>query len=202
MTDKELRADLNIISQWVKQSSKVLDLGCGDGSLLASLQKNKQIHGYGLEIGVENIAKSISNGINVLHQDLNAGLHDFADQSFDYVIMTQALQTMKNPMTLIDEMLRVGKQGIITFPNFGHWENRWGLLMNGKMPISDIIPDEWYDTPNIHFCTLKDFETLCKKKNISIIQRTVVDPLHRPVSVFVDLFPNLLGHIAIYHIER
>jgi len=198
---KTLRTDLRIISEWIEPKSRLLDLGCGDGALLQHLKHTRQVQGYGLEISPNNITTCLQNGINVIQKDLNNGLDDFSDHSFDYVVMTQTLQAMARPDILLEDMLRIGQQGIVTFPNFGYWENRFKLLYTGFMPLSVCIPHEWYDTPNIHLCTLKDFERLCRIKKIRIIQRAVVDLSHRP-RWLINIFPNWLGQIALYHFKR
>ncbi len=198
----ELRPDLAIISEWIEPGSRVLDLGCGDGTLLEYLKRERNVDGYGLEIDPNNIVACIGRGVNVIQSDLDAGLSDyFDDNSFDYVVMTQTLQAMYYPSRLLSEMLRVGRQGIVTFPNFGHWRSRAQLALGGHMPLSRALPNEWYDTPNIHLCTLKDFEQLCRRLDIQILQRNVVDTAHR--SKFgMRLLPNLLGEIALYRFQK
>jgi methionine biosynthesis protein MetW len=198
---KKLRTDLALISEWIDEGSHVLDLGCGDGTLLANLRETRQVTGYGLEIDDDNIARCIKQGVNVIHTDLNEGLSDFADQSFDYVVMTQAIQTIRRPDQLLLEMLRVGREGIVTFPNFGHWKARSSILFGGRMPISRALPSDWYDTENIHLCTLKDFERLCHKKWIEVLQRAVVDIDHR-TTFLMHLLPNWFGEIALYRLRR
>lgn len=200
----ELRADLALISDWIKPKAHVLDLGCGDGRLLAHLRDSRQVTGYGLEISDDNILNCINAGVNVIHfdlNDLNKGLCDFNEDSFDYVIMTQALQTVRYPDFLLMEMLRVGQEGIVTFPNFGHWSCRLSIGIQGRMPISPSLPNEWFDTENIHLCTIRDFEQLCDSLGIEILQRSVVDPDHntRPL---MRLMPNLFGEIALYRFRR
>jgi len=198
----ELRPDLAIISQWIKPGSRVLDLGCGDGKLLQHLRHERQVDGYGLEIDPENVVACVERGISVIQSDLDAGLSDyFDDNSFDYVVMTQTLQAMHYPSRLLNEMLRVGREGIVTFPNFGHWRSRMQIALGGHMPVSRALPNEWYDTPNIHLCTLKDFEQLCHKLDIGILQRNVVDTAHRS-NIGMKLLPNLLGEIALYRFHR
>jgi methionine biosynthesis protein MetW len=196
-----LRADLDIISGWISEGSRVLDLGCGDGALLAYLQDNRHVTGYGLEIDDANIVKCVQAGVNVIQTDLDAGLSDFQADTFDYVVMTQTLQAIYYPHRLLNEMLRIGREGIVTFPNFGHYLARIQIGLGGHMPISKSLPNEWYDTPNIHLCTVKDFERLCQQQNIHILQRTVVDHTHK-TSLGMRLLPNLLGEIALYRFER
>ncbi len=198
-----LRADLAIIADWIKADSKVLDLGCGDGILLAYLRDQRNVLGYGLEISPFNVEDCVDKDVNVIQADLNNGLKAyFSDSSFDYVIMSQTLQATEQPDLLIEEMLRVGKVGIVTFPNMAHWSARLQLGLKGIMPVTKNLPNEWFNTPNVHLCTLNDFEVLCKKHNIQILQRMVVDHSHRKGSWLMKLFPNLLGEIAIYRFCR
>jgi methionine biosynthesis protein MetW len=194
-----VRADLDIIKDWIPAGSRVLDLGCGNGELLAYLQTNKQVTGYGLEINDENIKQCIRRGVNVLEQDLDKGLGNFASNSFDIVVMSQALQAVHYPDRILEEMLRVGRECIITFPNFGHWRCRWYLARNGRMPVSEFLPYTWYNTPNIHFCTFEDFECLCRELKVKVLDRLAVDRQHRH-GIGSRLWPNLLGEIGIYRV--
>ena len=196
-----LRPDLSIISEWISPDSSVLDLGCGDGSLLHFLRRHRNVFGYGLEIDPRNILHCIRSQVNVIQTDLDAGLAEFDNQSFDFVIMTQTLQAIRRPDMLIEEMLRVGREGIVTFPNFGHWKTRLYLGLGGRMPVTRCLPNKWYDTPNIHLCTIKDFELFCQQRKIHIIKRSVVNVDHE-VTWATRLFPNLLGEIALYHFKR
>lgn len=161
------RLDFIKISEWVDSETKVLDLGCADGTLLKFLKQQKNINGYGIEIDPSNIEKGIKNKINIIQMNLEDGLSVFNDQFFDTVILSQTLQAMVNIDKIMDEMKRVGKNIIVSFPNFGFWKNRFQIL-NGKMPKSADLPHEWYNTPNIHLCTIKDFEDLCAKKGLAI----------------------------------
>lgn len=195
------RPDLSNIKKWIKPGSRVLDLGCGDGALLCMLRDELQVEGYGLEIEPENIIQCVRKGINVIQRDLDAGLSDFDEQTFDYVIMTQTLQAVHFPDRLLTEMLRVGRQGIVTFPNFGHWKNRLQLGFGGKMPVSRTLPAQWYNTMNIHLCTLKDFENLCHQHDIRILERMVVDHEHR-TRTDMKFLHNLLGEIALFRCQR
>lgn len=197
----ELRADLAIISEWIEPGSRVLDLGCGDGALLKYLQEERGVSGYGLEIDPANVVACIRNGVDVIQTDLDAGLNDFDPDSFDYVVMTHTLQAVSYPHRLISEMLRIGRQGIVTFPNFGYWRVRLQLAPKGRMPMSGALPHKWYDTPNIRLCTLRDFEALCRQQGIRILERRVLDHAHHE-QAFSRLLPNLLGEIAMYRFER
>ena len=200
---KELRADLAIIAKWIKADSKVLDLGCGDGTLLAYLRKQRNTQGYGPEIDPFNIEQCVRKNINVIQANLNDGLQAyFSENSFDYVIMSQTLQATEQPDRLIEEMLRVGREGIVTFPNMAHWSARLQLGLKGIMPVTKNLPNQWFNTPNVHLCTLNDFEVLCKAHNIEILQRTVVDHSHKQGNLLINMFPNLLGEIAIYRFCR
>jgi len=196
-----LRPDLDIISGWIRPGARVLDLGCGDGTLLSHLRETRQVTGYGIEIDPDNVEACIRAGVNVIQTDLDAGLSDFDEDSFDYVVMTQTLQAVRYPARLVDEMLRVGREGIVTFPNFGHWRCRVQLALQGRMPVVRTLPYEWYDTPNIHLCTIRDFEALCRRKGIEVLQRAVVDHAHRS-SLAMRLLPNLLGEIALYRFRK
>ncbi|MCL4315367.1 MAG: methionine biosynthesis protein MetW [Gammaproteobacteria bacterium] len=197
-----LRPDLEIISEWIAPQSRVLDLGCGDGALLSYLNATREVTGYGLELDQDKILKCVEARVNVIQSDLDAGLADFFDaDSFDYVILSLTLQAVRYPERLLDEMLHVGSEGIVSFPNFGHWRNRLQIALGGHMPVSRNLPNDWYNTPNIHLCTLKDFENLCAKKGIVILQRTVVDQAHR-TSLGMKLLPNLLSEIALYRFRN
>jgi methionine biosynthesis protein MetW len=195
-----VRLDYSIVANWVKPETQVLDLGCGDGSLLLQLQNELNVHAYGLEINEEHILQCVNSGINVVEQDIEKGLSNFEDKRFDTVIMSQAIQTLQHPDKALAEMLRIGRECIITFPNFGHWKARLHLAFNGRMPVSDLLPYEWYDTPNIHFCTFKDFDIMCQQMNASIINREVI-ATRSLGKTFQGLHPNLFGETALYRVR-
>ena len=192
------RKDFKFISGWIEKDSTVLDLGCGDSTLLNFLRKNKNVKGYGFEKDIKKVQESISKNISVIQADFNSGLEKYFDKNFfDYALMTQALQENKNPDKIIIEMLRVAKEGIVTFPNMGFWKNRLQLGLLGKMPMSDSLPNNWFDTPNIHLCTFKDFEKLCDDLKITIIEKMVLNSNYES-NKLLSLFPNLFGEIALY----
>jgi len=196
------RRDFKIISEWIKKESTVLDLGCGDSTLLNYLVASKDINGYGLEKDIEKVQESIKKNISVIQADFNVGLEQYFENNFfDYAIMTQALQENKNPDRIILEMLRVAKEGIVTFPNMGFWKNRFQLGFLGRMPISKSLPNNWFDTPNIHLCTFEDFERLCRDLKIKIIEKKVLNNSYS-TNFFLKLFPNLFGEIALYRFEK
>ena len=204
MNHAELRPEHHIIADWISEGARVLDLGCGDGAFLAALQQEKGVTGYGIEIDPDNIVACIDRGVNVIHSNLDQGLSDFEDDYFDHVIMTQTVQAMRFPHLVIEEILRIGREGIITCPNMGYWKCRLQFVL-GQMPITRHLPNTWYDTPNIHFCTVKDFEALCEKQHIRILQRTVqVAPgFKKRTSGWLNrAWPNLFAAYAIYHVTR
>jgi len=201
MNSELTRPDFAIIADWIEPGSRVLDLGCGDGTLLSYLSFNKNVNGYGIEIDDDDITQSIRAGINVIHMDLNEGLSEFDEDSFDYVVLSLTLQAMRRPDLLLQEMMRVGSEGIVTFPNFGNWRARLQLAFGGKMPVTRTLPNEWYNTPNIHLCTIKDFERLCNKHGFEILERRAVDWVHKS-GIGFRLLPNLLGQIALFRFRR
>jgi len=190
------RPDFAAIAQWVRRDAHVLDLGCGDGTLLKYLQQARGVTGYGVEIDDGNVLACVKNGVHVIQGDLERGLSEFEDGSFDYVVLSQTLQAMRNTERIMREMLRVGREGIVTFPNFGYWRNRLQVIF-GKMPVSDNLPYQWFDTPNIHLCTITDFEDFCHSHGVRILERIIL----RDGSA-VTLLPNLFGSLAVYRFER
>lgn len=190
------RPDYAAIAAWVRPGARVLDLGCGDGTLLKYLRRERGASGYGVEIDNAGVLACVRNNVSVIQGDLETGLSDFEDRAFDYVILSQTLQAMRHSERIVSEMLRVGREGIVTFPNFGYWRNRLQVL-GGRMPVSDNLPYEWYDTPNIHLCTIRDFEGFCSSQGVRILERTVITDGRA-----VSLLPNLLGALAVYRFQR
>jgi methionine biosynthesis protein MetW len=190
------RPDFAAIAAWIPPGASVLDLGCGDGSLLRYLQGTSKVQGYGVEISDDNIVACIRNQVDVIQGDLESGLSGFESDAFDYVILSQTLQATRHTEPLMQEMLRVGREGIVSFPNFGYWRNRMDILQ-GTMPVSEDLPYQWYDTPNIHLCTLHDFETFCHDNKMYILDRRVMTGDSE-----IKLLPNLLGSTAVYRFKR
>ena len=192
---------LSVIEKWVEVRSKVLDLGCGNGNILSELQKTKDINGLGVEIEEKNIEECLLQNINVIEQNIDDGLINFSNDSFDVVILSQTIQVLKNPNTALEEITRIGKTCIVTIPNFGHWRSRLSLLLNGRMPVTSPLPESWHATPNIHLCTLKDFEMLCSELLITIEERVTVNSNNQS-KWYLDIWPNLFSASAIYKISK
>ena len=190
--DQNSRYDFPIIENWTHQNSKVLDLGCGDGTLLNYLKEKKDIKGFGIEKNKDNWLLSLKNNIDVIQMDLEAGLAGFETSSFDLVILSRTIQSMNHIEEIIHEMMRVGKEVIITFPNFGYWKNRF-QIMQGNMPVSDELPYKWFETPNIHLCTIQDFDNLCRANKIKVEQRLILTDKKS-----VNFYPNFFGALALY----
>lgn len=190
------RADFDAIARWIKPGAKILDLGCGDGSLLSYLSTTRKTLGYGVEIDDNNILACLKNGVNVIQSDLESGLSGFNSNSFDCVILSQTLQAMRHTERIVMEMLRVGREGIVTFPNFGYWRHRLQVF-RGRMPVSTDLPYEWYNTPNVHLCTIRDFDIFCAEHHIRVLERCVMND-----SGIIDVLPNLLGTLAVYRFEK
>ena len=190
------RYDYEVITQWITPGEKVLDLGCGDGSLLKHLGEARQVRGYGVENDPDKLLACARNGVNVIQMDMEKGLAGFEDGFFDHVIMSLSLQAMQNTQAILIEMLRVGREAVVSFPNFGYWRHRQSIL-NGRMPVSESLPHQWFNTPNVRFFTIADFEALCEMNGIAIHEGLAFDD-GKPV---LDE-ANFLGSVAVYRLGR
>jgi methionine biosynthesis protein MetW len=195
--ESHIRIDLKLIADLIPQNSTVLDLGCGEGDLLDKLIKEKHVYGHGVEIFDEYICACIEKGVPVIHADLDEGLGDYPDQFFDFVILSRTLQVVKKPVQILKEIVRIGKTGIVSFPNFGLWKIRCQLFLQGKMPKTKLIPHQWYDTPNIHLSTIKDFEIFCEQEHFKIKKEVFIG------NTFLSrLLPNLFAELAIFSLQK
>ena len=195
MTHTLGRADFDLIAAWIAPGDRVLDLGCGDGTLLKHLTETRGVHGWGGEINDANVLAAIRNGINVIQGNLEKGLDEFADQGFDHVVLSRTLQTVRHTEGILREMLRVGREAVVSFPNFAYWKNLRSVL-EGRMPVSEDLPYQWYDSPNVRFFTLLDFEDLCDRMGLVIRERHVLDEEGNLVNDEV----NFLGSLAVYRL--
>lgn len=195
------RSDFDVIAGWIEPGHRVLDLGCGDGTLLKHLIDSRGITGVGVEIDDANILAAIRQGVNVLQGNLEKGLDEFADQSFDHVILSRTLQTVRHTEGVLAEMLRVGREAVVSFPNFAYWKNLRAVL-EGRMPVSEDLPYQWYDSPNVRFFTLLDFEALCAQMGLVIRERRVLDEAGQVVELDDARDLNFLGSLAVYRLTR
>jgi methionine biosynthesis protein MetW len=195
------RIDYRVIEGLVPHGATVLDLACGDGELLGDLIATRGVRGSGVELSQEAVEACVGKGLSVFHGDLDEGLADFADGSHDVVILSMSLQQLRRPRMIVREMVRVGRQAIVSFPNFAHWSPRVQLCLRGRMPVSRELPYEWWDTPNIHLCTIKDFRELCRQEGLQIGRELFLTSVEKapPQRVFV---PNLRARIAIFAVHR
>ena len=198
-----MKQEFKIISNLINKNTRVLDVGCGDGTLMEYLKNSRKIDIRGIEISKNNVQKCLSKGLTVIEGDAEKDLLQFPDSSFDFVILSQTLQAFLTPEIVIKELLRVGKKAVVTIPNFGFWKIRLHLLLNGTMPITKNLPDEWYNTPNLHMCTLKDFYNFCENRNIKLDQSIALK--NEKISTVNKLnlnIKNLSAELGIFLIER
>lgn len=195
-----MRADLQVVAELVPPGSEVLDLGCGDGRLLEHLMRERGCRGSGVEISDEGFHACLSRGVPVLQSDIDRGLDEFADGHFDVVILSQTLHALHRPAFAVEEMMRVARMAILSFPNFGHWPLRFGLATRGRMPVSRVLPHTWYDTPNIHLCTMRDFEDLLLQRDLTVDRRVLLNADGRPAPGWVARRANLLAAAVVYRL--
>ncbi len=197
------RVDLLVVSQMVDHGARVLDVGCGDGELLKILTETKDVDGRGIEISREGVNQCVAKGLAVIQGDADTDLADYPDDAFDYVILSQTLQATWQPRQVLEHMLRIGHFAIVSFPNFGHWKIRLKLLFLGRMPRTDNLPDTWYDTPNIHFCTIRDFRQLCDEIGAEIETAVALNAWGARLRINVPWwFWNLFGEQAVFRLSR
>ena len=198
-----MKKEFKVISDLIEKKSRALDIGCGDGNLMEYLLQNKTKDIRGLEISKEKVQNCLSKGLTVIEGDAENDLKQFPDKSFDYVILSQTLQAFLNPENVINELLRVGRRAIVTIPNFGHWKVRIDLLTKGTMPITKNLPNEWFNTPNLHMCTILDFYNFCKKRNIKIFRSLSLNGEKiSDISKLNLKFKNLISELGIFLIEK
>jgi methionine biosynthesis protein MetW len=193
LTSLEMRPDFKIIAEIIQPGTRVLDLGCGEGLLLAWLATNKKVLARGVEIEAANVRKAIARGVSAYQGDIDEGLADYPDKAFDYVILSQTLQETRAPLKVLTEMLRVGRKAIISFPNFGHWKVRAAMLFSGQAPKTELFPYDWYNSPNIHFLSINDFEDLCRTNGFPIERRHFLSGSRK-----VGSLPNLRAQTAVF----
>lgn len=198
-----IRIDLMLIADMIAPRARVLDVGCGEGILLEYLGQFKQVDGRGIELSMAGVCEAVRRGLSVIQGDADTDLKDYPSRSFDYVVLSQTLQATRNPRGVLGDLLRIGTYAIVSFPNFAHWYNRLYLLIHGRMPVTDSLPYQWWDTPNIHFCTVRDFAILCEEMGIVIGQGLTLDQKGR-VQQFTSTgaLANALACQAVYRLRR
>ena len=198
-----IRLDLQLIADMIEPASRVLDIGCGDGALLGYLFHFKQVDGRGIELSTEGVNACVSAGLSVVQGDADVDLADYPDDAFDYVVLSQTLQASRAPKALIEQLLRIGRRAVVSFPNFAHWRMRAYLLARGRMPVTGLLPYQWYDTPNIHFCTIRDFVVMCREMNVTIEHSSSLDHKGRARRFHGDPFlVNLFGEQALFVLSK
>jgi len=197
------RTDFAIIAKMVQKESRVLDVGCGDGTLLTLLSQSHDIDGRGIELSQEGVNACVADGLSVIQGDANTDLSTYPDQAFDYVILSQTIQATRFPDQILSQLLRIGRRAIVSFPNFGHWKVRAYLGVMGRMPVTETMPHTWFDTPNIHYCTISDFSELCKATEVEIEQAVALDVSGKELNLGKSLWwANLLGEQAVFLLKR
>ena len=198
-----MKKEFQIISELIENNTRVLDVGCGDGTLMKYLKDEKKVDTRGLEISKNNVQSCISKGLSIIEGNAEKDLHQFPNLSFDYVVLSQTLQAFLNPEKVIDDLLRVANKAIVTIPNFGYWKIRLHLLLKGTMPVTKNLPDEWYNTPNLHMCTIKDFFNFCSKKNIEIYKSIALNGEKTSTIQKTNLsIKNINSEVGIFLIKK
>ena len=199
LTDRRsIRVDLQIIADMIAPNTRVLDVGCGNGVLLDYLVHFKQVDGRGIELSTDGVKACVSMGLSVIQGDADTDIKDYPDGAFDYVVLSHTIQAMAQPRMVLENMLRIGKRAILSFPNFAYWRHRWYLISRGRMPVNDVLPYEWYDTPNIHFCTIRDMQALCEELDFVIEKKVALGPNNKPLLCSAPGYANLLAEQAVF----
>jgi methionine biosynthesis protein MetW len=202
MRGADIRIDLQLVADMVTPGARVLDVGCGDGALLHYLAHFKQVDGRGVELSQAGVNACVSHGLSVIQGDADTDLGDYPADAFDYVILSQTLQATRNPRRVLEQLLRIGRRAIVSFPNFGFWRVRWDLMLNGRMPVTATLDQSWFETPNIHLCTVRDFESLCSALGIEVERRVAVNGQGRRTRFDNLAAVNLLAAQAVYLLKR
>lgn len=198
----KIRADLQLIADMITPGSRVLDIGCGDGALLDYLGQFKQVTGRGLELSQEGVNACVSQGLSVIQGDADTDLVDYPPLAFDYVILSQTLQATHDPRHVLEQLVRIGRRAVVSFPNFGYWRLRLSLLAEGRMPVTEALPLSWYETPNIHLCTIRDFAALCAQLGIIVERALSLDEQGRPQRIQALWLANLFGQHGMFLLRQ
>jgi methionine biosynthesis protein MetW len=203
MPASQLRPDLRVVAQMIEPGTRVLDVGCGDGTLLSHLALYKEVDGRGIELSQEGVNACVAHGLPVIQGDADTDLYDYPDGAFDTVVLSQTLQATRNPRAVLVEMLRIGRYAVVSFPNFGYWRVRASLLLRGRMPVTRTLPEAWHETPNIHLCTIRDFLETCRGLGVDVRRGMMVDHRGRAGDVTGRLaWANLVGEQAVFLLSR
>ncbi len=199
---RDMRIDLRLIADMVEPNSRVLDVGCGDGTLLDFLTREKKVDGRGIELGMDGVHQCVAQGLSVIQGDAEADLKDYPTAVFDYAILSDTLQAMRDPRAVLLHLARIGRRAIVSFPNFGYWRIRLQLMVRGRMPVTEHLRYNWWDTPNIHLCTINDFLTLCQDAGLTVERSLILDRAGRVTGMKHGSFANLLGEQAVFMLRR